>query len=130
MEKMKDMALLELPVLHLAPDFFRSWGQLFCPHDDVHGLGSSQLMTYGADTAETLYNNRDFPEGAPPDKPLKPSEFYNVEPGLPYIMMIVKVNTDFAMPLNTAHGFNFYDFCFCHVLFSPVTLIQSYFMSP
>jgi hypothetical protein len=124
------MALHDLPVIHQTPDFLRSRGQLFCSHDDVHGLGSSQLMTCRADTAETLYDNRDFPEGASNNKPLKPSEFYNVEPGLLYVIMIVSVNTDFAMPLNTAQGSISITFVFAMSCCSPVPLIRSDLKNP
>jgi len=70
---MQDMALHDLPVIHQG----RVPGVVFCSAVGVSffaptitsiALGSSQLMTYGTDTAETLYNNRDFQKGPSPDK--------------------------------------------------------------
>jgi hypothetical protein len=73
------------------------------------------MVTYRADPAKTLDQNRGFPIRTALDEPLKSAEFDNMEPGSGNIIMIIQVNGHFSMSFNP--GYWFYRDFLCHFRF-------------
>jgi hypothetical protein len=104
MEEVKRMRLEHLSIVHEAADFFGRRGQLVHAHDQIHGLGGSQMMADRTDAAESLNQDRDFPVGAALDESFEPTEFDNMKAGLLNHVVLIQKERYLAVAFDASHG--------------------------
>jgi hypothetical protein len=123
-EEMEGMRLEHLAVMHETAHLLGRRREPFGPgaDDDVHGLGSGQVVAHGTDAAEPLDEHRSLPVGTSLDKPLEAAELHDVEPRLGDLSPVVKVDGDLSVAFDARDGFDGY-------LSSHGVVLQSYLMS-
>jgi len=102
------MRLEHLSVVHKAAHFLTGWRQSLAgpgANNNVKRFGSGQVMTYRADTAETLHENRGFPVRPALHKSFKSPEFHNMKTGLRNVVLVVEVDGNFSMSFHPGDGF-------------------------
>ncbi len=106
-EEMQGVGLEHLAVVHEPPHLL---GRRREPvgadaDDDVHRLGGRQVVAHRADAAEPLDEDRRLPVGAALDEPLEAAELDDVEPRLGDLAVVVELDGDLAVALDSGDGF-------------------------
>jgi len=92
--------------MHQPSHFFGRGRQAVDAGDQVHRLDGGQVMTDGADTTETLDQDRHFPVGATLNKTFEATEFDDVQAGLLDLLLFVEQDGDFAVTLDPGDRFD------------------------
>ncbi len=107
-EEVKCVRLEYLPVVHQSPHLLAGGREAVagsCSHHDIQGLCGGQMVTDGADAAESLHQHRGFPVRTSLYETLKAAEFDNVESALRYPVLSVKLDCYFPVSFNPRYGF-------------------------
>jgi len=93
--------------MHQASYFFSGRGKLFRRYagNDIHGLGSGQVMAYRTDTAQALDENRNLPVRPPLNKTLEATELHHMKTGLRNAPLIIKMDGDLTVSLDSRYRF-------------------------
>jgi hypothetical protein len=108
-KEMEDMGLKDLAVMHKATHFFGNRCQVVavtCSDNHIHSLGRRKMMADRTDPAESLNQDRPFPEGTAADKAFKAAKFDNMETAFRDLVVIVQVDGYLAVSFNPSERFN------------------------
>ncbi len=72
--------------------------------NDVHRLGGRQVVAHRADAAEPLDEDRRLPVGAALDEPLETAELDDVEPRAGDLALVVELDGDLPVALDSGDG--------------------------
>jgi hypothetical protein len=128
MEEVQRVRLVHLPVVHQTAHLLCRGRQLFAAHDDVHGLGRSQVVADRTDAAQTLHQNRHFPKEPPLDETLEAAKFHDMQAGLYDLSALVEQNGDFSVSFDA--GYRLDDDSLDDAHATLLGTVQSYLMSP
>jgi len=92
--------------VHEAAHFFGGRGEVFATDDTVHGFCGGEVVADGADAAEALDEDGDFPVGAALDEALEAAELHDVEAGLLDLVLFVEQDGDFSVSFDAGHWLN------------------------
>src|ERR1700677_605582 len=106
MEKVHCIGLQHLSVVHQPSDFFSCRRQFVHASDNIHGLGSAEMMADWADAAKPLNDDRHFPVHPSLNEPFKSPELHDMKSRLFDLAGLVEPDRNLAMAFYTGDGIN------------------------